>query len=216
MIRRVQAFLNPAAQRDSGFRGLFPDEIYRDVHAYFGAHPELAPTPLRSLAALAGSLGIGAVWVKDETGRFGLNAFKIAGVRYAVHRLGDAVAARGLVCATAGNHGRAVARAARDKRVPCTVFIPSARPASPAGSPALAIESALRASRVAAMRADGAVVVDVDGSYEEAVRRAAAAAAETGATVVSDTSWPGYDEIPRGSWRGYAIFEEAHPVGSHA
>jgi diaminopropionate ammonia-lyase len=207
----VQALINGGVRRDRDYRGPFDDAAYRDVHAYFAAHPELPPAPLRSLPARAAALGLGALVVKDESARFGLNAFKIVGVRYAVHRLGDAAAARGLVCATAGNHGRAVARAARDKRVPCTVFVPRARPGAPSGSAAAALESAVRASRVAAMRADGATVVDVEGTYEDAVRHAAAHAARTGATVVSDTSWPGYDEIPRWIMAGYTqIFEEAY------
>jgi diaminopropionate ammonia-lyase len=164
------------------------------VHTYFASHPELSPSPLRSLPALAADLGLAHVDAKDESGRFGLNAFKIIGVRYAVHRLGDEAARRGLVCATAGNHGRAVARVARQKGVPCTVFIPAG------GSP-----------RIAAMRADGAAVVEVDGTYEEAVRLAADHGRETGATVVSDTSWDGYDEIPRWIMAGYTqIFEEAN------
>jgi len=131
---------------------------------------------------------------KDETHRFGLNAFKILGVRYAVHCLGDEAASRGLVCATAGNHGRALARVAHQKRVPCTVFIPAG------GSP-----------RIAAMRADGATVIEVAGSYDDAVRKAAEHGRVTGATVVSDTSWDGYAQIPRWIMAGYTqLFEEAH------
>jgi len=164
------------------------------VHAYFAFHPELSPTPLRSLVTLAADIGVERVDAKDETSRFGLNAFKIVGVRYAVHRLGDEAAARGLVCATAGNHGRAVARVARQKRVPCTVFIPAG------GSP-----------RIDAMRADGATVVEVPGTYEDAVRLAAEHGRKTGATVISDTSWDGYQEIPCWIMAGYTqIFEEAN------
>lgn len=60
------------------------------------------------------------------------------------------------------------------------------------------------------MREDGAAVVEVDGTYEEAVRRAAAFGEETGAAIVSDTSWPGYDRIPRWIMAGYThILEEA-------
>lgn len=212
----MRAFLNPAVRRGNTFRGLFTDDEYRDVHGYFASHPELAPTPLRSLPSLAASLGVGAVYVKDESRRFGLNAFKIVGVRYAVHRLGDQAASRGLVCATAGNHGRAVARAARDKRVPCTVFLPGARPACPEGTAAYTMEILTRERRVAAMRADGATVVDVDHSYEHAVQLAAEYAASNNATVVSDTSWPGYEQIPRWIMAGYTqLFEEAFGQWDH-
>ena len=199
----MRAHLNPAVRRDPAFRGLLSDDEYRDVRAYFAAHPELSPAPLLSLPSLAARFGIGAVDVKDETHRFGLNAFKIVGVRYAVHRLGRPAAARGLVCATAGNHGRAVARAARLQGVPCTVFLPAARTADP-------VEHRTRAARIAAMRDDGAEVIEVAASYEEAVRRAAELGDSTGATVVSDTSWPGYEEIPRWIMAGYTqVFEEA-------
>ena len=196
-------FLNPHVRRDDEFRGLFTEEEYRDVHAYYAAHPELPPTRLRQLRALASALGIAAVDVKDETNRFGVNAFKILGVRYAVHRLGDEAARRGLVCATAGNHGRAVARVARQKNVPCTIFLPAARTQDP-------LEAATRAARVAAMREDGATVVNVSGTYEEAVQRAIDFVDTNGAIVVSDTSWPGYEGIPRWIMAGYTqVFEEA-------
>jgi diaminopropionate ammonia-lyase len=199
----MRCFLNSSVRRDDGFRGLFADDEYRDVHAYFAAHPELPPTPLISLRAAAQHLGLAAADVKDESHRFGVNAFKILGVRYAVHRLGDEAARQGLVCATTGNHGRALARVARQKSVPCTVFVPVARTSD-------AVEHETRASRVAAMREDGASVVKVDGTYEDAVRRAAAFGRDKGATVVSDMSWDGYDEIPRWIMAGYTqLFEEA-------
>lgn len=197
------AFLNPALRRDQSFRGLFTHDEYRGVHGYFAAHPELAPTPLKRLRSVARELGIAEVYAKDETGRFGINAFKIVGVSYAVHRLGDDAAARGLVCATAGNHGRAVARVAHRKHVRSTIFVPAIRSSDP-------IEIATRRARVDAMRADGATVIDVDGTYEDAVREAAAFGERTGATIVSDTSWPGYEEIPRFIMAGYThILEEA-------
>jgi len=200
--RSVLAFANPAVRRDTGYRGLFTDDEYREVHAYFADHSELAPTPLKELASLAADLGIESVRAKDETHRFGLNAFKIAGVRYAVHRLGDEAAARGLVCATAGNHGSAVARVAA-LRVPCTVFVPVLRTADP-------VEITTRGARVDSMRADGAMVIDVSGTYEDAVREAIAFGEKTGATIVSDTSWDGYEQIPRWIMAGYThILEEA-------
>lgn len=199
----MHAFLNPAVRRDDTFRGLFTDDEYQDVRAYFAARAALAATPLTALPSMAYELGLRAIDAKNETGRFGLNAFKVLGVRYAVHRLGSAAVRRGLVCATAGNHGRAVARVARDAGVPCTVFLPVARTTDPA-------EQRRREGRAAAMRGDGATVVEVEGSYEQAVRQAAAAATQTGATVVSDTSWEGYDEIPRWIMAGYTqMFEEA-------
>ena len=200
----MRAFLNPRVDRSDAFRGLFSDDDYRDVHAYFAAHPELSPSRLKPLSRFASALGMRAVDAKDESLRFGLNAFKIVGVRYAVHRLGDEASHQGVVCATAGNHGRAVARVARQKHLPCTVFIPAAYNLT-------GPEQRTRTQRIEAMRQDHADVIEVQGTYEEAVRRAAAHSAKTGATVVSDTSWEGYEEIPRWIMAGYTqIFEEAH------
>jgi diaminopropionate ammonia-lyase len=198
-----RAYLNRAVRRDDAFRGLFSDDEYHDVAAFFAARPELRPTPLRSLSRIAGDLGIGSLLVKDETARFGVNAFKIAGVSYAVHKVGAAARRGGLVCATAGNHGRAVARVARENDLPCTVFVPVLRTTS-------AIEERTRTSRLAAMREDGARVIEVDGTYEAAVAQAAAFGDETGGTIVSDTSWDGYNQIPRWIMAGYTrLFDEA-------
>jgi diaminopropionate ammonia-lyase len=139
-----------------------------------------------------------------------LTAFKIVGVRYAIERLGREAAAHGLVCATAGNHGRAVARVARDLGVACTIFVPAVRPGLPTGSPAADLERQTRRRRLDGMREDGATVVEIAGSYEEAVRHSIAHAQAAHATILSDTSWPGYETIPRWIMAGYTwIFEEA-------
>ena len=198
------SFLNPAVRRDGAYRGIFPADVYRSVDAFYDARPALAPTPLRGLDGLTAALGLGGLLVKDESARFGLSAFKSLGARYAMERIGRDALAAGVVCATAGNHGRAVARAARDLDVPCVVFVPAlpvdARPE----------ERATRSARVAGAVADGATIVEVDGPYEEAVERAAAHAAATGAVIVSDTAWPGYEAIPMDIMAGYTrLFSEA-------
>lgn len=199
----LKIFLN-AANREANHRGLFEPAEYAQVRAFFDAHRDLEPTPLRSLATLARDLSIGDVLVKDETARFGVEAFKIAGVRYAFACLVLARLRRGVVCATAGNHGRAVARAAREAGVPCAVFLPA--PSPDAGE----LELRTRRARIAAMHADGASTLDVPGTYEDAVERAAAYARRSGAEIVSDTSWPGYEQIPRLIMLGYTrIFDEA-------
>lgn len=124
--------------------------------------------------------------------------------------LGRERLAAGVVCATTGNHGRAVARAAREAGIRCTVVLPAAAPGAPE------TERRTRRARIEAMQADGATTVDVDGSYEQALARAAEHAGHTGAAVVSDASWPGYDEVPRLIMLGYThIFEEASRVWNH-
>jgi diaminopropionate ammonia-lyase len=170
---------------------------YEDVAAFYARHPQLRPTPLRALPAFARAVGVGELHVKDESSRFGLNAFKSLGVRYAIDRLQRDPAASAkhqhvgpgatLVCASAGNHGRAVARAARELGLAARVYMAAAS----AEGPRRAIAS------------EGAEVVLVDGGYEDAVRRAAADAESHGWTIISDTSWPGYEEIPRLIMLGY-------------
>lgn len=196
--------MNPAVRRDGAFRGIFSTAEYEAVAAFYDSRPTLTATPLLNLPSLARSAGVGALLVKDETRRFGLPAFKSLGVRYAMDRLGHAALGRGVVSATAGNHGRALARAARELGVPCTVFLPELP------SSAAAEERATRRARIEGMLADGATLVDVAGTYETAVARAAAHASATGATIVSDTGWPGYESIPRDIMAGYTrLFGEA-------
>ncbi|HEX6618314.1 MAG TPA: diaminopropionate ammonia-lyase [Solirubrobacteraceae bacterium] len=170
-----------------------------------------APTPLHRAPTLAAVLGLGAVLLKDESSRFGLPAFKALGAWWATawavaDRLGapalatepDALRdhARGapltLVCATEGNHGRAVARAARWLGLQARVVVPDAT----------------TPERLRAIEAEGARVEHVDGDYDAAVRRAASLADDRH-LVIADTSWPGYEEVPRRVVEGYAtIFAE--------
>jgi diaminopropionate ammonia-lyase len=180
--------LNPAAM--SAAREPFSADDYADVERFYERHPELEATPLRSLPAFAGALGVRELRVKDESTRFGLNAFKSLGVRYAIDRLrreGRLADDATLACASAGNHGRAVARAARELGLRARVYLSSAS----SDAPRRAIAS------------EGADVAIVDGSYDEAVERMAADAGRHGWTIVSDTSWPGYEEIPRLIMLGY-------------
>ncbi len=167
--------------------GLFTDAEYADVRQFFESHPELKPTPLVSLPALASSLGLDALLVKDESTRFGMNAFKIAGVAYAVDRLLRGGQAAVLACATEGNHGRAVARVARERGLRAVVYM----------------RDSAASSRIDAIRREGADVVLVAGTYDDSVKRMAEEAGRSGFTIVSDTSWEGYETIPRAIMAGY-------------
>lgn len=164
------------------------------VRAFHRSLPEYAATPLHSLAELARELGLDALYVKDESWRFGLNAFKGLGASWALHRIRAQRAGPTTVAtATEGNHGRAVAWAARQLGVAAVVFIRSR--AAPA--------------RIEKIRNAGATVELVEGSYEDAVRRCAAESATHGWQVVSDTGYPGYLEIPQWIAEGYTtLFEE--------
>ena len=153
------------------------------MRAFFAARPRLRATPVTAIPSLAANLGLGSVAAKDETGRFGLNAFKLLGARFAIDTMvseGTLRAGDTVVCASEGNHGRAVARAAREARCACRVYM--ARDAAQA--------------RVDAIAGEGAEVIRVDGSYDDAVRILQRDADAHGWTIVSDTAWPGYERIP--------------------
>ena len=166
------------------------------------------PTPLHRLTGLAQALGVDELWLKDESGRFGLGSFKALGGAYAVvhllrERLGDDVSIADVAagraasrvrditvcCATDGNHGLAVAWGARRAGAGCTVFLPE--PVSE--------------GRERAIAAQGADIVRVDGSYDEAVRACADEAEAQGWLLVSDTSHAGGDEAPSRVMHGYAM-----------
>lgn len=188
--------LNPAA-RAADHPGLFTQEEYDQVSAFYDNHPTIRPTPLRRLPALAAELGLSELLVKDESARGGLPAFKITGVAFAIDRMMKAGRIREdavLAAATAGNHGRALARVARDHGLRARIYVPF--DAAPA--------------RVEAIRGEGAEIIVSDGNYDHAVRQAAAEAAAQGWIVVSDTAWPGYEEIPRWIKAGYTrVIDEA-------
>ena len=172
------------------------------MRAFFSARPELTPTPLRDLPALARHIGIGRLLAKDESGRFGLNAFKLLGARFAIETLlqdGTIQPGATLVCASEGNHGRAVARAARDARCACRVY--------------MAHDAA--AARVDAIAGEGAAVIKVDGSYDDAVRIMRDEADANGWTIISDTAWPEYERIPRLIMLGYThMLDEIRQPGA--
>jgi diaminopropionate ammonia-lyase len=161
------------------------------VLAFHAGLPGYAPTPLAEVPALAGELGVRRVFVKDESDRLGLPAFKVLGASWAVRQLlarRPGAGVRTLVTATDGNHGRAVARMAR-------VFGHQARVFVPAG---------VHPAAVAAIAAEGAQVTEIPGSYDEAVRLAAGAAREPGAELVQDAGWPGYEQVPGWIVEGYS------------
>jgi diaminopropionate ammonia-lyase len=183
-------------------------------HAPYAFHrrfPGYAPTPLTEMTALASALGVGRIWVKDESSRLGLPSFKILGASWATYRaltdrldmpgaslneLRAALATRPpmtLATATDGNHGRAVARMA--KLLGCRAHV-----LVPAGT---------AHERTRAIASEGATVTVIDGTYDEAVAQAATEAGPD-CLVISDTSWPGYEAVPRWITEGYGtIFMEA-------
>ncbi|MEU6819127.1 diaminopropionate ammonia-lyase [Streptomyces atriruber] len=174
-----------------------------DARAFHTALPGYAPTALHELPDLARELAVGRVFVKDESTRFGLPAFKALGASWAI----DRILARGVngtqgmadtpirrfVTATDGNHGRAVARMARQLGRRAHVFVPDG----------------VHPAAAAAIEGEGAEVTAVAGSYDAAVSEARAAAAAPDAVLVQDMAWEGYEEIPALVVEGYAtLFAE--------
>jgi diaminopropionate ammonia-lyase len=167
---------------------------------------------LTEVPALAKELGVGRVFVKDESYRFGLSAFKALGASWAIanlllERSGGAetadlselrsFAARNpieFVAATDGNHGRAVAWMATLVGLRAHIFVPVVT------SPKM----------ISAIAAEGAKVTAVSGSYDEAVELAAAeVSANSSAVLVQDTAWPGYINVPTRIVEGYTtLFDE--------
>ena len=174
--------------------------------------PGYRPSPLADAPGVAEHLGLARLAVKMEVERFGLPSFKVLGASWAVCRALSARAHRAepvstfdelralaasagdltLVAATDGNHGRAVASIARRLGLGARILVPAHT----------------AAARIEAIAGEGADVEVVDGSYDDAVALSAAAASER-RLVISDTSWPGYEEVPGWVADGYAtIFEE--------
>jgi diaminopropionate ammonia-lyase len=160
--------------------------------AYHRSLPGYQPTPVHALPEVAAELGLGAVMVKDESDRLGLPAFKILGASWAVERaLREHPSTRTLVAASAGNHGRAVARAAAWRGLRARVYLPARSVAA----------------RREAIASEGAEVVVIGGGYEEAVALAAADGASDGALEIADV---GDSDPARWVIDGYAtLFSEA-------
>lgn len=153
--------------------------------------PGYAPTPLYDLHGLAATLGVRDLHYKDEGERFGLKSFKALGGAYAVSRLAARSAPHTLTvtCATDGNHGRSVAWGAQRAGSRCVIFV----------------HGGVSRARIEAIEQFGAEVRRVPGNYDDSVRHAARVAAEEGWTVVSDTSYAGYTDIPRDVMQGYTV-----------
>jgi diaminopropionate ammonia-lyase len=207
----IRIFANPR----HGVPGvtILPTGGFRRAKAEIGSWEGYAPTPLRDLPEWAASAGIATLRMKDEATRFGLGSFKALGGAYAVANLLSAeLARRGIAmaasstdlatgrylsdtrkltvtCATDGNHGRSVAWAAQRFHCRCVIFV----------------HEHVNQARVDAIAAFGAEIRIVPGTYDDAVREAARQADAEGWMIASDTSWPGYTEVPRDIMQGYRI-----------
>lgn len=178
--------------------------------AFHESFPQYSQTPLVKLDKMSEYLGIGSLFVKDESYRFGLNAFKVLGgsfamARYIAQKLGRDVSELDydyltsdklkeefgqatFFTATDGNHGRGVAWAANKLGQKAVVYMPK-------GSSPIRLENILKENAEASI---------TDVNYDECVRIAAAEAEKTeNGVVVQDTAWDGYEEIPAWIMQGY-------------
>ncbi|WP_425419316.1 diaminopropionate ammonia-lyase [Oricola indica] len=169
--------------------------------------PVYQPTPLRLMPDLAEALGIGALWIKDETRRMRLGSFKALGGVFAVAQMvedaartadllsekaREAAAGMTFITASAGNHGLSVAAGARIFGARGIIVLCSAVPEG-------------FAKRI---RETGSEVLRVDGSYEDSVRYAIDAADRNGWLLLADGSWDGYTERPALVMEGYTVLAE--------
>ena len=197
----IRTLINPNSGEvlDGPQPGRSPLQFHRRLPGY-------EKTPLVDAPELAEALGVGKVWVKDESSRLGLPAFKVLGASWAVYgALEEHLGGEGfghwetiedlgqkleplrpllLVAATDGNHGHAVARVARLLGLGARIFVPGD----------------MVAARRQAIAGEGAEVVVIDGGYDEAVERSA----EAEGLLISDTSWPGYERVPSWVIEGYS------------
>jgi diaminopropionate ammonia-lyase len=201
---KARLFLNQTIERQKNVEAR-PERAPLTFHRRL---PGYQPTPLIDAPELARSLGLGQLLVKNESSRLGLPAFKILGASWAIYRAlqkraGDSLEPwetidelieklaplRPLTFATAtdGNHGRAVAHVAALFGFEARIFVP-------AGT---------AQARIDGIASEGARVEIVAGTYDDAVERAAQEASQH-CLVISDTSWPGYEEIPRWVIEGYS------------
>jgi diaminopropionate ammonia-lyase len=192
-----------------------------DITTFHALLPGYHPTPLIALPALARKLGVKELWVKDESHRFDLAAFKVLGASYAIFHfmkerlangeeqpdgvlglvhdlLAGKYAGRFVFCtATDGNHGRAVAWTARRFHQQAVIYMPQGTVPS----------------RIKNIEAEGAEVNIVAGSYDDTVRRAAEEAARHGWQIIADTGYEGYMTIPGYIMAGYlTMFREMEGI----
>jgi len=159
-----------------------------DSLSYHKTLVEYSPTPLYSLKNLSKKLGIKEIYVKDESKRFGLNAFKGLGASFAIHKLLLKNPDISTFCtATDGNHGRAVAWAATRHKKKSVIFVPKET----------------SKERIKAIANHGAEVIQLNMNYEDSCKHASKISAKNHWQLVQDTSWENYEEIPAYIMSGY-------------
>lgn len=209
-MQAIEWAVNTMPKTDDGQLPVMALSEVGKARTFHESFPQYTTTPLAKLEQMAAYLGLGSIYVKDESYRFGLNAFKVLGgsfamARYIAGQTGKDVSGlpysvltsdalrqefgqATFFTATDGNHGRGVAWAANKLGQKAVVYMPK-------GSTRTRLEN---------IRRENATATIEECNYDECVRMAAAAAAETpNGVVVQDTAWDGYEEIPAWIMQGY-------------
>ncbi|SDX70797.1 diaminopropionate ammonia-lyase [Pseudomonas syringae] len=210
-------FSNPRATRESypeRLKAIMSVNVAHESREWLSSWDQLSksPTPLWSLPGIAQKLGVAQFMVKDESTRSPLASFKALGAPIALVRLilrtmpEKSFDPKGLitgqfkaelhdftvVSATDGNHGRALAAAAQSVGCKCVIVL----------------HANVSVERESAIAAFGADIVRIDGNYDESVEYTAQVSKKHGWPVVSDTSYEGYETVPRDVMQGYGTIAE--------
>lgn len=223
--------INSSASRKASWSAdqdaILNDQAFQDAFELISTWDGYEATPLHDLNSLSSEAGVSSIAYKDESQRFGLGSFKALGGAYAVARLlhrrsrelgeqdisvadiinrrhDDVVKNITVCCATDGNHGRSVAWGAQTFGCKCVIFI----------------HATVSESRKQAIEHYGAEVHRCDGNYDDSVREAQVTAAKNNWFVVSDTSYPGYMDVPKDVMQGYELmayeaFEQLPEAPTH-
>lgn len=208
-ISWIENKINCREERMREVHEIIPPGISEEARSFHRQVPGYRQTPLKGLNELADMLGIGGIWVKDESQRLNLNSFKALGGSFAIYRflrreLGregervslDEIRASSVdedlaetifATATDGNHGRGVAWAAEKLGYDSVIYV----------------HEKTSKARIKAIESYGADTRIVGGTYDDAVKQLSKDADKNGWQIISDTSWPGYEEIPIWVMQGY-------------
>ncbi len=189
---------------------IFPAGVFQQARQFHRQIPGYNISPLKNLPNLAAMIGVGGIWVKDESARLDLRSFKVLGGSFAIYRfikarlgladtelsfdelMSEPIRAKlgqiTFAAATDGNHGRGVAWAANKLGYKAIIYV----------------HKDTSQARIKAIQNAGAEVIVVNGTYDDAVRQINLDAQQNGWQVISDTSWEGYQDIPTWVMQGYA------------
>ena len=202
MNKQIESIPNPYR-----FSGQSIKENSDTAYNFHKTLPGYLPSPLLNLKHFAAEIGIRDCYIKDESQRLGLNAFKVLGASYAMAEEIKKYVPEGqsnlsfesikshktsikdltFVTATDGNHGRAVAWCAEQYGCRAVVFMPK-------GSSEIRLKSILEHKAKAEI---------TELNYDETVKYAESEAIKNNWVLLQDSSWPGYTEVPRNIMVGY-------------